>query len=66
MLLYTDGLTEARGEQTRYGIDRLSALLRDGSRLAPQDTLGALKRDLRAFAGERLADDVCVLILRAE
>ena len=66
VLLYTDGLTEARGEQTRYGIDRLSALLRDRSGLAPEDTLEALKRDLRAFAGERLADDVCLLILRAE
>jgi phosphoserine phosphatase RsbU/P len=66
MLLYTDGLTEARGEQTRYGIERLSALLRDRSGLAPRDTLGVLKRDLQEFAGERLADDVCLLILRAE
>lgn len=66
VLLYTDGLTEARGEQTRYGIDRLSALLRDRSGVAAQDTLGALKRDLRVFAGERLDDDVCLLILRAE
>jgi hypothetical protein len=39
VLLYTDGLTEARGEQTRYGIERLSALLRQRAQLAPQDTL---------------------------
>lgn len=65
VLLYTDGLIEARGERTRYGIDRLSALLRERPELAPQDTLEVLKRDLRKFAGERLTDDVCLLVLRA-
>ena len=65
VLLYTDGLTEARGERTRYGIDRLSALLRDRAELAPQDTLEILKRDLRRFAGEQLTDDVCLLVLQA-
>jgi sigma-B regulation protein RsbU (phosphoserine phosphatase) len=64
VLLYTDGLTEARGEQTRYGIQRLSALLRQRAQLAPQDTLEMLKSDLRKFAGERLADDVCLLVLQ--
>jgi sigma-B regulation protein RsbU (phosphoserine phosphatase) len=65
VLLYTDGLTEARGEQTRYGIERLSALLRQRAQLAPQDTLEMLKSDLRKFAGERLTDDVCLLVLQA-
>lgn len=65
VLLYTDGLTEARGKQTRYGIGRLSTLLRKRAQLAPQDTLEMLKRDLRKFSGERLDDDVCLLVLRA-
>jgi serine phosphatase RsbU (regulator of sigma subunit) len=65
VLLYTDGLTEACGERTRYGTDRLSALLRERARLAPQDTLEMLKRDLRRFAGERLSDDVCLVVLQA-
>jgi phosphoserine phosphatase RsbU/P len=64
VLLYTDGLTEARGDQTRYGIDRLSTLLRQRAQLAPQDTLEMLKRDLRKFAGEQLTDDVCLLVLQ--
>lgn len=34
VLLYTDGLTEARGGQTRYGRDRLSAVLRERAQLA--------------------------------
>ena len=65
LLLYTDGLTEARGDRTRYGVDRLSTLLRERAQLAPQETLELLKRDLRQFAGERLTDDVCLLVLRA-
>ena len=65
VLLYTDGLTEAPGERTRYGTDRLSRLLRENAQIAPQDTLEVLKRDLREFAGERLKDDVCLLLLRA-
>jgi serine phosphatase RsbU (regulator of sigma subunit) len=64
VLLYTDGLTEARGEQTRYGVDRLSRLLRRNADLAPHDTLEMLKRDLRNFAGGRLTDDVCLLVLQ--
>jgi sigma-B regulation protein RsbU (phosphoserine phosphatase) len=63
VLLYTDGLTEARGERTRYGIDRLSALVRETGQLAPQDTLEMLKRDLTNFACDGLTDDVCLLVL---
>jgi serine phosphatase RsbU (regulator of sigma subunit) len=65
VLLYTDGLIEARGEQTRYGTERLSALLRQKAQQAPHNTLEMLKRDLRKFAGERLTDDVCLLVLQA-
>lgn len=65
VLLYTDGLTEARGERTRYGIDRLSARVRSGAGLDPQQTLNALKRDLVEFVDDQLADDVCLLVLRA-
>ena len=64
VLLYTDGLIEARGEETRYGIERLSTLLRQSAQLAPQETLERLKRDLRTFAGERLTDDVGLLVLQ--
>jgi serine phosphatase RsbU (regulator of sigma subunit) len=65
VLLYTDGVSEARGERARYGTDRLSTLLRESAYLAPQDTLEVLKRDLREFANERVTDDVCLLLLRA-
>lgn len=35
ILLYTDGLTEARGESTRYGIERTGEVLRVQTGAAP-------------------------------
>ena len=66
VLLYTAGLTEARGESGRYGVGRLSTIVRESAQLAPHDTLELLKRDLKEFASDRLTDDVCLLVLRSE
>jgi phosphoserine phosphatase RsbU/P len=66
LLLYTDGLIEARGRESRYGTNRVRAALSQGKRLAPPGILQLLTRDLRQFAGERISDDVCLLALRAE
>jgi serine phosphatase RsbU (regulator of sigma subunit) len=66
VLLYTDGLVEARGGGSRYGTNRLSEVLRHGKRLTPPEILELLKRDLQEFAGERISDDVCPLALRGE
>ena len=65
VLLYTDGVIEAPCERDRYGTERLRTRLRESANLAPQDTLEALKRDLRQCASERLTDDVGLLLLRA-
>lgn len=56
VLLYTDGLVEARGGESRYGTNRLSEVLRHGKRLTPPEILELLKRDLREFAGERISE----------
>jgi serine phosphatase RsbU (regulator of sigma subunit) len=66
VLLYTDGLVEARGVGSRYGMNRLGNALRNGKRLAPPEILELLKRELRKFAGERISDDVCLLALRGD
>jgi sigma-B regulation protein RsbU (phosphoserine phosphatase) len=66
VLLYTDGLLEAGGIDSRYGTSRLRAALRHGKRLAPREILELLKRDLHEFAGERISDDVCLLALRGD
>jgi phosphoserine phosphatase RsbU/P len=66
VLLYTDGLVEARGGESRYGTDRLAAALRHANHLPPREILELVKLDLRGFAGERISDDVCLLALRSE
>ncbi|MBM4160325.1 MAG: hypothetical protein FJ217_04405 [Ignavibacteria bacterium] len=68
LLLYTDGLTEARnpsGEE--YGEERLVSLLdRDGGH-APQDLLTACLKDLSDFRSTApRADDLTILALRCE
>jgi len=64
LFLYTDGLTDARGEGQFYGEERLFGLLNgSGDRSARQivdDVLG----DITAFSGGRLRDDLAVLAVR--
>jgi len=66
LLLYTDGLSEARdirGEE--YGIERLARLASDCHSLPPQSLLNACLEDLKRFsAGARKADDLTVMSIR--
>lgn len=66
ILLYTDGLNEARNEAGQeYGIDRLSRLLGEHGALAPSDLLAACLRDLRTFrAGAPKTDDLTLMAIR--
>ena len=66
VLLYTDGLLEARGIDSRYGRSRLRTALRHGTHLAAPEILELVKRDLHEFAGEQISDDVCLLALRGD
>lgn len=61
IVLYTDGVTEARGDEV-LGKDRLIALLAD----APAGAAAIadhLERAVRAHSGPTLADDMAVLVL---
>ncbi len=66
MLLYTDGLTEARGpSDDEYGMNRLVASLRKCRDLPPEKIAAACLEDLGAFlAGNRRADDLTMLVIR--
>ncbi|MCZ7661627.1 MAG: SpoIIE family protein phosphatase [Thermoleophilia bacterium] len=64
LILYSDGLYEARSGSSLYGIDRLGAAARA---LACAPLEGAAERlvsEARDYAGGRLADDVVVLLVR--
>jgi len=64
LLLYTDGVTEARRGDEPFGDDRLAAILRDRGR-DPQTVVDAIVDAVLAHSGGDLADDVAVLALLA-
>lgn len=66
LLLYTDGLTEARvnGQRDLYGPEALSALAGQYAGTSPAALVEALSDVLAGF-GPRLADDTALLVLGA-
>jgi len=66
VLLYTDGLTEARHGKQFFGLDRVTATLAKLRHRGPSDVVGILTAEVAEFAGERLRDDLWVLAARFE
>jgi phosphoserine phosphatase RsbU/P len=66
LLLYTDGLTEARNSAGQeYGIQRVTELAAVSRRTAPDDVIAQCLSDLQAFtAGTKRADDLTLLAIR--
>jgi serine phosphatase RsbU (regulator of sigma subunit) len=64
VVLYTDGVIEARRDGDLYGEARLDAFLRENSTLSAQQLADALLSDCRFFSGGDLADDCAVVVLR--
>jgi len=65
MVLYTDGVTEARGVDGFYGPARLAAVVGSGDRPTADEVAGAVLADVVAFQRERLRDDVAILVVEA-
>jgi serine phosphatase RsbU (regulator of sigma subunit) len=63
VVLYTDGLLEARRDGELYGEQRLDAALAANARLPAQELADALLADCRAFGGE-LGDDCAIVVLK--
>jgi len=64
VVLYTDGVTEARSGSEQYGVERLDACLRDRVGLPAQALAAAVLADCRAFAGGELRDDAAAVVVR--
>lgn len=64
LLLYTDGLTEARRGRELFGEQRLFEVLADLKDADPERTIVGLIESVLRFAGGRLRDDLAVLALR--
>jgi serine phosphatase RsbU (regulator of sigma subunit) len=64
VVLYTDGVIEARRDGELYGDERLDAVLAASAALPPEDLAEAVVADCRAFAGGDLSDDCAVVVIR--
>jgi len=64
VVLYTDGVIEARREGELYGLDRLDARLAARRELPPDELAQAVLDDCRAFAAGELADDCAVVVVK--
>ncbi len=64
LVLYTDGVVEARRKGELYGDDRLDALLAQRRELSARALAVAVTEDAREFAGGDLSDDLAVVVIR--
>ncbi|HZT84598.1 MAG TPA: SpoIIE family protein phosphatase [Gaiellaceae bacterium] len=64
LVLYTDGVIEARREGELYGDERLDTLLGERNGLPARALAHAVAEDARAFAGGDLSDDLAVVVIR--
>jgi len=64
VLLYTDGLTEARHDGQMFGLDGVSAALAGLHRPSPTEAVAVLRARVADFAYGTLTDDLCLLAAR--
>lgn len=64
VLIYTDGLTEARRGSDLLGVDAVSATLAGLSTASPSEAIAVLRAQVAAFAYGGLTDDLCLLAAR--
>ena len=66
VVLYTDGVIEARRDGDLYGTERLDALLSTERDLPAGELARAVVEDCRAFGGGELVDDCAVVIVKRD
>ena len=64
LVLFTDGVTESRGERGMFGVDRLRAVLENAAGSTAEDIADAVARAAAAFSESGAADDIAVLVAR--
>jgi len=65
LVLYTDGLIEARSERELYGIERLEEVLGGCAGLDAGQMVDLLARDVESFRSGPATDDHAVLVIRS-
>jgi serine phosphatase RsbU (regulator of sigma subunit) len=64
MLLYTDGLTEARQGEKFFGLDGVRTALGGLQHPSPTEAIETLRARVAEFATDTLTDDLCLLAAR--
>jgi serine phosphatase RsbU (regulator of sigma subunit) len=64
VVLFTDGVVEARRGGDLYGVERLDRVLARAAELSAEELARTVVDDCRAFAGGELADDCAVVVIR--
>ena len=64
LVLYTDGVVEARNRSELFGLERLDEVLVRKRDLHAKDLAEAVLDECRAFAGGELADDCAVVVIK--
>lgn len=65
VVLYTDGVIEARTGGDLYGTERLDEFLSTHRELAPRRLANLLLEECRRFGGGELSDDLAVVVVRS-
>ncbi len=64
IVLYTDGVVEARRRGELYGVERLDALLAENPGLSPKELARLVADDARRWSHGELTDDLAVVVIR--
>jgi phosphoserine phosphatase RsbU/P len=64
VLLYTDGLTEARRDGKLFGLEGVSAVLAELEDPSPSEAVTRLRARVAEYAAGLLSDDLCMLAAR--
>jgi serine phosphatase RsbU (regulator of sigma subunit) len=64
VVLYTDGVIEARRDGELYGVERLDSLLAANASLSAEALARVVVENCRAFAGGELTDDCAVVVIK--
>jgi hypothetical protein len=64
ILLYSDGLYEARGHGQLFGLDRVMAVVSAPTVLPAAEIIANLRAAVLQFADRSLTDDICIVVMR--